>query len=369
MMRNRRKLVLTALLGALMLSGCADNRPLNHRALVLGLGFAPAPHGQISMIFQIPTLTGLARPSMGNSKSGSSPTTFILTGSGPTAARAFTHAQADINKDLYLGQLQTLILSTHLSASQFRNIADTLIRMGTLDKTAYAMATSAPVQKVLTAKSQTTSLAPLYVSTGFWCAHCQVVDLKRQMWDVEQAQFAPARNLWLPLIKPIGVGFQIQSIVFYQGNRVARILSHHQTSVLGYVLGRTSKGTIDLSWHGQSVSVDSLQAKPRLSAEWKRSRLYLGVNLAVTGNVYSFPIPLSVQPHLAWLTKAVKHELTVQCRQLLQSLGRQGLDPFSWGNAYVWQHPHALKRWLDAYRHAVWKVTAHVQLRQLGDTT
>ncbi len=366
---GQRKLIRLAVLAMLLLSGCADNRPLNHRALVLALGFAPAPRGQISMIFQIPTPAGLARPSMGGGKGESSPTTFTLVGTGPTVARAFSSAQADLNKDLYFGQLQTLILSTHLSARQFGDIASTLARWGTLDKTAYTLATPANVPLVLSTRSKTTPLAPLYVSTGFWCTHCPVVDLKRQIWNLEQAQFAPAQDLWLPGIQPIAVGFQIQPIVLYRGNRVARILTPHQTTLLGYVLGRTNKGTVDLRWHGRRVSVDSLRAEPQLSARWQRSRLYLHVNLTVTGNIYSFPIPLAVEPRLTWLDQAVKHVLTVQCRALLQSLGRQGLDPFQWGDAFVWQHPHGLKTWLHAYRHAVWIISAHVQLRELGDNT
>lgn len=193
-LRYRAISLLVALgLALLGLTGCADNRQLNYRALVLAMGFAPAAHGRIKVLFQIPTPSGLTSLSGGGSgSSGSSgPTTFTVEGTAKTVARAFTKAQADVNQDLYLGQLQAVIFSTQLTSAQFTDIASTLTRFGTLDKTAYALATQAPVTDVLQTVSKTTPLAPLYYSTEFGCAHCQTVNLKREIWSIEQQQYAP----------------------------------------------------------------------------------------------------------------------------------------------------------------------------------
>ncbi|NMP24192.1 Ger(x)C family spore germination C-terminal domain-containing protein [Sulfobacillus harzensis] len=355
------------------LNGCADNRPLNYRALVLTLGFAPAAQQKITVYFQIPTPSGLTSLSTGGSAMGSGQggkTTYTLEATAKTVARAFTEAQADVNQDLYLGQLQAVILSTHLTGAQFADIASTLTRVGTLDKTAYALATPAPVGKVLTTTSATTPLAPLYFSSEFGCTYCQTVNAKRQVWDVEKAQYGPpVVSLWLPVITPTANGFRLSAIALYRRDRPAWILKAHQTTLLGYSLGKTAKGTLHLTYDGMPVSVRSLRARSHMSIQWSGSRLTILDTMKMTGDVDAFPLKQPLAPHLSWVQQESSALVSREASALFQRLSNRDLDPWTIGAGYLWQHPGKTRHWLDAYRHARWRVRVKMRLRELGDTT
>lgn len=361
------------LLALAVLSGCADNRPLNYRALVLTMGFSPAPHNRVTVYFQMPTPSGLTSLSSGGAASGgggSSATTYTLHASASTVARAFTRAQANVNQDLYLGQLQAVILSTHLSAVQFADVVSTLIRLGTLDKTAYVLVTPAPMAQLFAVKSASTPLSPLYFSTEFGCAHCQTVNLKREIWNVEQAQYVPpVATLWLPVLEPGSQGFHIDTVALYRGGRMVRHLTGHQTMLLGYMLGRTGKGTVHLVWQGLPVSVRSVSGGVHLTPQWHGLSLLIRVTLNLTGDVDAFPVGTPLAAHYQWLRQATQMDLARETRILAEQLAHQGLDPWNIGAAAVWQHPSQLAVWQHAYRQSHWVVTTHVRFRELGDTT
>lgn len=352
-----------------ILTGCGDNRPLNYRALVLAMGFAPAPHHRLTVYLQIPTPRGLTSLSTGGA-GNSGATTYTLHATGSTVGRALSRAQAGVNQELYLGQLQAVILSTHLNATQFADVASTFTRLGTLVKTAYALATPAPMATVFATTAPSTPIAPLYFATEFGCAHCQTVNLKREIWNIEQAQYGPpVRTLWLPLIEPSPQGFRTNTVALYQQDQVVRHLTARQTVLLGYLLGRTSTGTVHLVWDGLPVSIRALRAHAHFRRQWRGSTLTVHVTLSVVGNLDAFPASLPLDPHLTWVRTATADDLDAETGALATQLAHAGLDPWTLGQAAAWQHPDAVADWQQAYRQSRWMVTAHVHLREIGDTT
>ncbi len=354
-----------------ILTGCASNRPLNERALVLVMAFAPGPHKQISVAFQIPTPQGLTSLTSGSTGSGSPghKTSYTVFGRGSTLSQAFGQAQSQVNQGLYLGQLQAVIFSTRLSGAQFQAISSALTRIGQLDKTAFALATTAPLRQFMRKTPDSTPLPGLYYTTEFGCSQCQTVQLRRRVWSIEKYLNAPAQNLWLPLITLEPQGFHVDQMVIYRHNHAAKILSSQQTADIGYVLGLTSKGAVNLHWDGQTVSVRSLKANPKIRWQWIDGLLHIHVYLRVTGSVEEFPADLELGPHVRGLQQQTSAQLSSDCLTAVTKLSRNDLDPFTIGNAYEWQHPGTLSQWRDAYAHATWAITVTVRLQQLGDAT
>lgn len=356
------------------LSGCGSNRPLNHRALVLAMGFSPAPKNRITLYMQIPTpqgLTTLTGGSGGGSSSGGSSnhTTAVLKGTGTTVAKAFADIQAESSQDLYLGQLQAMILSSKLSSTEFEDVASTLTRLGELDKTAYALVTTAPMLTVLKTVPATVPLAPLYYSTEFSCSRCQTVRLDHRIWAIEKRVDAPAIDLWLPVIVPEKSAFRIDRIAVYHHGRVQKILTARQTEIMGYALGRTEKGYVQMRWHGFAVSVRGLSATPSVRTRWRRGHLDIIVNLHAMGNIDEFPIQEPVNRHVTWLERRVSQKLAVETANLLTSLSHDHIEILNLGDAYVWQHPDRAAQWKKAYDQAHWTVRVTTRLRNLGDGT
>ncbi len=357
------------------LSGCGSNQLLTHRALVLALGFGPGPHKRdLALYMQIPTPQGLASVMAGGAAGGSGggsskKTTVVLKGTGATVAKAFAQIQAESNQDLYLGQLQAEIFSTQLSQAQMEVIGSTLTRLGQVDKTAYALAATAPLDKVLHTEPAVSPMAPLYYATEFSCSACQTVRLDRRIWSVEKRMAAPAVDLWLPLLKPEKAAFQLDQAVLYHHLKAHTILTPEKTELLGYLLGRTEKGFVDVPWHGFPVSIRGMASRTHFSTQWPNGHLHITVHMHIMGEANGFPINRKIGWHVPWMQAAVSRQIANRELRFLESMSRENIDVLNLGEAYLWQHPHQGARWSHAYRHAQWTVHATTTLSNLGEGT
>jgi Ger(x)C family germination protein len=371
-MRQQVRIIAVSLLLVSILSGCASNRPLNDRALVMVMAFSPGPRKEMTIAFQIPTPQGLTSlTSAGSGGTGSiRQTTYAIYGHGKTIAQAFSEAQARVNQDLYFGQLQAVVLSTQLSKSQFGAISSFLTRIGQVDKTAFALATTTPVKQFMATTPSSTPLSSLYYTSEFGCSQCQSVDLVRRVWNIEKNIYSPTESLWLPLITSKGDGFQIAQMVFYREKKAAAILTPQQTVVLGYLLGKTAKGTLSIPWHGELVSIRRLRSKkPGIRVQWAHGHLMFRTRLHISGSVEGFPPEQWLGPQLPQLERAISVVLAERVVQVLDTLTQRKIDPLDVGSAYLWQHPDALARWNQAFTQASWSISVTVGLTVLGDTT
>lgn len=361
-------LILSLLTG---LTGCWDDRPIDMRSLVLVMGVAPAPHGQLKVLLQIPTPSALTSlvGGAGGAASSSAPSSFVLTGIGPSVGAAISAAQGQSDRDIYLGQVQMVFFSTHLSAQQFALVVEFLSRLGPFDKTAFAAVAQGSLYRLLSYHPASSRLSALYFTTLFSCSKCQRIDMKRSVFSVEKRYVSPTDSIWLPVVYRGPTNYIVDTIAVYEKNRVAVILSPQQSVALSYAMAKTTKATVALSEPFGLADVRALNATPTVSTTLKGHQLYLSVKLGVTGVIDTLPAAQASPSHLDRIEAGVNRQIAHQVLQTLVLLQSKGADPVGFGRRLLWLHPQLVSKWPTLYRHAHISVSVRAHITNIGDVT
>ncbi|MCL6563059.1 MAG: hypothetical protein K6U87_08635 [Firmicutes bacterium] len=352
------------------LAGCWSNRPVERRNLALMLGVGPAPHHQLRLLFQIPTRAGLTGLTKG-SGSGSEPSFNIIEGVGTTLTDAFAQAQAKTTRDLYLGQVEVVAFSTKLSPQEFEQARNMFSRLGSLDKTAYAVATPS-VRALLSLQPRSGELPGIILASNFGCLSCNVEHLERRVWDMETASYNRGINLWLPLLTAGKSGFEINQMAVYADGHPVLTLSPAETQALGYVMGLTHKGTVSFRWHDHLVALRGLDARPYFHLTWVQGRPHIDVTLRITGALAEYLGGELTPEALSEVQATAEHLIARRVTAVLRRLQQAKVDPVGFGQAWVWFHPGRFARlgsWRQAFSQAAIHVEVQLRLHDIGDLT
>lgn len=238
-----------ALISMLLITGCWNNQPVEHRDLVMALGVEPAPHQQIRVLLQVPTKSGLIQiPGAAGAGGGSSgPNYFVVQGVGKTLSDALSNAQNRTDRELYLTQAQILLFSTRLSAHQFNTLLDSILRIGTIDKDVWVAATSEMGKVVNFAPMDSPHIPGLYFTTVFNCSTCQNVRLATRLWDVYEDQYSNKRDLSMPYLQVRQSNFSVDRLAIYHHGRIADVLTPQEAVSYGWAMGLPTRGTLSIS--------------------------------------------------------------------------------------------------------------------------
>ena len=364
----RRRALAVVLLGVfLLLGGCWDNRSIEHRAIVLMIGIEPAQDGLISVYFQVPTSQALSSLSVSSSPSSASPATYVVGGVGKTVAQAMTQAQAKSSGDLYLGQVQEIVLSSQLPAAQFEDVLDFLARIGPMDKTSYVAVSPDPIQLIMQHQPQEGLLPALYLTSFFSCRHCQEVYLSRTVWAAEQHLQTPGMSMWLPVMRDHEANFRIDQVALYRQGQPVMTLTPEQTVYLGYLLNATAKASLPFTLHGAPVSIRALMSRTATHVVPEAGGVRLVADLKVQGILDTLPPGEATIANLRTLEIEVSRGIAAQELTLIRSMQRQGVDPVGFLAPYLWQHQSLMPQANELYRNAGVEVRVHTRIIDVGD--
>ncbi|NMP23721.1 Ger(x)C family spore germination C-terminal domain-containing protein [Sulfobacillus harzensis] len=353
------------------LSGCGSSVPVDERALVLILGFAPGQGNTIRMLFQIPTSTELTSVTSGTNSSGKQ--FYTVEATGATPGRAFAKAQTMVGQDLYLGQVQLIAFSSKLSAAQMAQVQDWLNRLGTMDNSAYVAATSS-VDRLFERQPAAQIPPAVYIYDTFSCPRCSAVDFQQRQWTLETQlanDLAPDHSMWMPWIEANQSGFRIANVVVYRHFQPAIVLTRAQTVDLGYLMGRTKKGDLMITWRNHTIGIRSIVASSHYRIRWQSGRMHIFLTMHFVGTLEE---AVDMQLH-ADTVKSVEHlaaqKLGAQVLSTLVLLQQHGTNPVDYGERYAWWHPETVSRQVmrQAYAHADITVSTRVQITNTGAVT
>lgn len=354
-----------------LLSGCWSNRPVELRSMVLALGFTPAPHDRLRVTVQIPTKAGLTSlTGSGSTGGGSGALDYILSAEGTSPGTALTRIQAQMQTDLYLGQVQLVVLSSHLSGPRLLLVEDYLTRLGPMDKTAFAVATPS-VRQFLTTKTSTQDLPVLNLIGGFGCTNCETTTFQQHQWDVEMALPTPGDSLWMPYVTLTPTGFNTGRMIAYRGLTPVWALPEKQTVLMGYILGRTGKGYLSFHVGGYTIDIRTVDASPHLSARVVGGTLHLFAQLPVTGTLDAWTGPALTPARVQWIEQQVDTALAPQILAVLERLQREGSVPGGWLAPFIWRSEPSWKPasvWEAHYRQAHITVAVQFHFTNVGDS-
>lgn len=354
-----------------VLAGCWSNRPVELRALVLAIGFSPAPHHHLRVTIQMPTQTGLTTltKSSGGS-SGNGKLIYTVAGDGSTPGMALTRIQSHLQTDLYLGQIQLVVFSRRLEPMELRLAEDYLTRLAPMDKTAYVIATPS-VSKLLQMEPKAGQIPTLNLIGGFGCKNCETVTYRQHQWDVEMAIPTPGDSLWMPYVTPTTTGFDTGRILLYRGFKPVWALSTKDTLFFGMLLGRTGKGYISFRAHDQMIGIRTIKALPKVSARSEAGHLALTVRVRATGTLDSWSGSYLTPATIEAIDRDADDYLATHLMRVLQRAQADGAVPNGWLAPLIWRsHPNwrGASVWEDQYRHADLTVQVQFHLINVGDS-
>ncbi len=354
-----------------LLAGCWSNRPVELRSMVLAIGFSPAPHGRIRVTVQIPTKAGLTSLTGGGAKSGGTGTLdYTLAAEGLTPGMALTRIQSNMQTDLYLGQVQLVVLSSTLHGSRLRTVEKYLTRLGPMDKTAYAIATPS-VKSLMRATPSTQDLPTLDLIGGFGCTSCETTTYRQHQWDIEMAIPTPGDSIWMPYVTTAPTGFNTGRLILYRGYTPVWALSRRDTIIMGFLLGRTGKGYVSFRAGSNRIGLRTVKATPKIRAKLVRGRLVVAASVAMTGTLDTWTGPALTPRRIRWIEHRVDAQLSPELFQVMTRLQRLETDPGGWLAPLIWRSRPSWRSasvWESQFRHAQVMVTVTFHLINVGDS-
>lgn len=355
------------------LSGCWNDRALNERDLVLTMGVSPAKQsGQIEVTFQIPTPSGLtAMQAGGRSGGGSSPQFFDAQGIGPNLPLAFTEAQAKVSRDLYLGQIEVLALSTTLSPVLLHRAVAALDRLGSMDKTPYVIATSNSMTQVIEHQSQQEKLPALYFETLFLCKSCQTNALGMHFWQFAERLHTPGISAVLPRVDLSSSGYTVDKISVYRGYHYVTTLSPSLTQDYGLLADTSHKDGLFLAKPFQS-GLRAIDAKTSIRTKLAKGHLKSALDVKVKATLDSLSTYTATPTQVAQVSKAASMLLSRRLAHFLALTQKLDVDPLGIGRRLDYRHPawfKAIGPWFKAYPRIHFRVHVQVHIRRIGDLT
>ncbi|NMP21208.1 spore gernimation protein [Sulfobacillus sp. DSM 109850] len=357
---------------SVLLSGCWDDMPLDTRTLVLAMGFYPGPKpGEVTVDFAFPTPTGLTSSNGSGSggSGGKGPPSDTLSGTGYTLAQAFSAAQAKTNRDLYLGHTILLVFSTQLSAKTLKLLENALERIGTLDKTPFVAAASAPFDKVVAVKMTQEEFPALYFEELFSCALCTQFGLGVRLWQMAERLTTPGVDLVLPEITPTSQGPAVDHIAVYRGYQYVRSFGHTETAAFALATGKSRKTSLFFPQHW-NAEFNFVNTSMHLAVTPKGNTVDATVSLKATETLESISTGTESTHQLAVLSQASSAAIGQRVLQFLDTTQKNEADVLGVGRQLSWTHPEAFKRfknWHQEYPHVHFTVKTTVKINKMGD--
>lgn len=369
MMRSRRLwrgLIIAA--GALMLTGCADSRPINQRTLVLAMGFDPSSNPQsFTVVFQAPTPSAATNSTQGASSATGQSEVFSVSGQGRSLEQAFTQAQAQVSKDLYLGQLQLVVISDRLPASLLKRALNDLRSLGYLDKTPYVVTTPRSAASLLNQTTPQAKFPSLYFLSLFGCVPCQTDALGVRWWQFLVRLDTPGIDPYAPSATAFKQGYQVNQVALYRHYRYVTTLSPEQTITFGLMKGLAHKASIFLpSWH---ATMAFLNGPSRLTTRVVQNHIYAHWTIRLHATLEGVPPSSDNSRQLQEMSARTAAIIARRATTLIALTQKEDVDPFGVGRMLSWQHPEAFRKflpWHKTYPHVETTVDCVVQITNVG---
>ncbi|PSR28583.1 MAG: spore gernimation protein [Sulfobacillus thermosulfidooxidans] len=365
-----KKVLLLLLLG-ISLTGCWDNRPVDSRALVFTLGLEPSSNPEeFRMLFQFPTPPAMAKYSKGSGGSSQTPPVADVVGQGKSVAQCFNAAQSQVSRDLYLGQIQLIAISTHLSAPLLTRALESLERIGTLDKTPFLFVTSQPLEKVASVDTDQEDFPTLYYTTLFSCQRCQTDALGVRLWQFAANAATPGIDPSLPQVTVDAKTKQIDvdRIALYQHLRYVGTLDANQTMTFGLLKGEAHK--VSLFLPRQQATLRAIHGPSHLTVKERNGIVYASFYLKLYSTLEGIKTQTETEGQLAELSQEGSAVLAHRCLALLQKTQKMDVDPFGVGRKLDWRYPGeftAFKHWHQEYPKVHMSVHVDLRIDKMGD--
>lgn len=328
---------LPGVLVGLLVGGCGDAHPIEYRAIVIAVGIAPGHNrGQDQWTFVEPNVTVTAS-SVSNIKPSNQ--YYSITVQAPTWPAALAAAEDHSSRDLYFGQLESVVWSDHLDGQTVSNLMQALNQDGLIPKTFWVATVPGSVSKLLTVATPQEVVPRYFLSAFFSCTTCHPINWTVPGWRWWSRRLTPGVNPIVPLVTASPSGLSISTFAVFRAKGPALVAPHAIVNGFAYLTNRTVKavwvGTVD----GQRLTVSKIQGHAATQVSVNRGVINARVLITVHGMLGVLPLGSSASFWLAKADTAVAQSIAHQCLTTVKWADATHTDPFGYGRNALYSEP------------------------------
>lgn len=343
-----------------MLGGCWDSEPDTDRASALVLTVSQASPKEWHWTFYFPNPT-VTVSSLSQLKPSNQFYTMGVTAS--SLDRAYTRVQQKLARDLYLGQLEVIILSSKLTKPEMLRLLNAYNREGVTPKTVYILVGTPPVNDLALVTPQE-SIPSVYWESYFECHQCQPEYLGHPEWKVWDDMVTPGVS---PVV-PYGTkAYEMTKIAVYPGKGRPIIYSTQATEGWAYLKGQVAKETLAFETPWGRITLANVhgtahnQVRPGNGTIDVSTDIHLSVTLAEWGS--SVELTPSILKQIEILGERA---VLSRCLLSIGEANRTHTDPFGYGRSLWFQHQAPEKLARGGWEPISSQVTVTLQIRSAG---
>lgn len=352
----------------LFLSGCGDYRKINDRAQVIGIGVDPIENdpAHLRYTFQIPNLEHEGLSSGPSMSANLDYKNFVV--DGVSLHTALAKAQTEYNKGFFFGNLESVVLNTHLTERNYLHVTEQLMRDETADKMASMIATNVPAQDILSVKTTTPPATTL-----------------ESMWQVSLAQrgYTANERLWrfwrdaetvglqthLPLVEIDGDNLHIDGTELFIGYTPTSSMSSDDTVFYNLMARKLHHLNLTIPDKDKTFDIKYTKSKSKISVSILHGRPVLHdkirVHAALASNEDHGESPVS-QAEFHRYEQVMNVYFRQECTRVLRELQDKQIDVIGFGQWFAISNQDQIERvranWGQMFRNATVdiQVTSHI---------
>jgi hypothetical protein len=260
---------------------------------------------------------------------------YTSTAVAPALGLAYRRVQSQITRDLYLGQLEDIIVSADLTTGDLAELINAYNRMGIVPKMVYLV--GAPNNRGTLPVNLQEPVPTVYFTKYFDCRTCQPVLLARREWKVWDALETPGVS---PVI-PYGVSpTRIDRLMVYPHHGRPHIMTPQETMGWGFLTNHVVKDTVGIRVPKGLVVVNNVTdvAVTRMAVE--HGRLAVRADIRAVGDIAGWPEPIPLtNAVLKVVEQQTSRTIIRDCLAAVNFANRTKTDPFGFTRCYLFRHP------------------------------
>lgn len=279
-MRKKAVLAALCLMMLLILSGCWNYRSLSDLAIVAGMAVdMDTVSGDYRLVCETVDLSG-------DVKSGLKPK--IIEATGKTIFDASRNAKKRLQKRLYFGNIQIVLISEELAKSgHLAHLLDWFLRDAELRETAYILVSQAKTAAdILNTKGVDNSIISFEIGTILMDDQTTTSSIPSHMlYEIYDTLHTEGVSLVLPAFHIVNnnatPSAEANGTAVFKGENLLGYLSPEESKYLLFVLNEANGGVLTLSDTGEGpddISLEISENKTKLSFSVKDQKLIFEVN-------------------------------------------------------------------------------------------
>ena len=358
------RLVGVAGLLCLLLTGCWDQRAINSRDIVTTIGVDPtSTHGEYRWAFVFPNPT--TEPA-GVGQTAGGPQVFTTTVRAQSFAGALASAQRANTRELYLGQIRMLVLSTRLPAREWYHIIDAVTRPGSIVETIWLV--GARDGRTVASYVPPSEQVPEVGTYQALSCGCLPMNWGKRLWQLWAETETPGISPAVPVVDIHGSTFRFDRIAVLSPKAVT-VWSQVASAGWAYLTDRAVRASVTIqAGHRVVWAVQDISGRAHVTLQNGSDGVTVRVLLHERGFLSDTPRDTAISPRSEWrIEEAVSRQILHLCGEAVSKARRTGTDPFGWHRDYRWGAASlGHKVWTEGWAHWHVHITVQFNLRGTG---